>query len=283
MAAPAECSHSLPSVWSKCQCVLIKCLIGSELIDASADVIFGRAPAKPASISSLPSRPVRTAIFPPAPIRTLMLPRSFWTVTLLAAAVLRAVCTSPSFWAKTCHGAIKATENGEFAEARKLRREIRTSNFVVIQDPFYVPGPSVRDFVHRELSHGGCGRHGGLAVGHGVFERDPGDLERLQECRCRVAEHLVGVSATGRVQCADAEVPDYLNLRPAGRCLHVAERHHPAVVGFMYIGHIVLHHEGTTDHLHVDRHRPAIIGRCCSGGDKIRWCATLVFRVGQVQ
>src|SRR5262249_8774314 len=38
---------------------------------------------------------------------------------------------------------------------------------------------------------------GGLAVGHGVFERDPGDLERLQECGCRVAEHLVGVSAAG--------------------------------------------------------------------------------------
>ena len=38
---------------------------------------------------------------------------------------------------------------------------------------------------------------GGLAVGHGVFERDPGDLERLQECRCRVAEHLVGVSTAG--------------------------------------------------------------------------------------
>ena len=36
---------------------------------------------------------------------------------------------------------------------------------------------------------------GRLAVGHGVFERDPGDLELLQECRCRVAEHLVGVSA----------------------------------------------------------------------------------------
>src|SRR5215467_4610578 len=28
---------------------------------------------------------------------------------------------------------------------------------------------------------------GGLAVGHGIFERDPSDLERLQECRCRVA------------------------------------------------------------------------------------------------
>jgi hypothetical protein len=35
---------------------------------------------------------------------------------------------------------------------------------------------------------------GGLAVGHGVFERDPGGLERLKECRCRLAEHLVGVS-----------------------------------------------------------------------------------------
>src|SRR5215470_2691333 len=124
---------------------------------------------------------------------------------------------------------------------------------------------------------------GGLAVGHGGFERDPGDLERLQECRCRVAEYLVGVSAAGCVQCGDAEVPDYLDLRPAGRCLHVAERHHPAVVGFMYIGHVVLHHEGATDHLHVDRHRPAVVGRCCSGGDMIRWCATLVLCVGQVQ
>src|SRR5262245_22427926 len=33
--------------------------------------------------------------------------------------------------------------------------------------------------------------NGGLAVGHGVCERDACDLERLQECRCRVAEHLV--------------------------------------------------------------------------------------------
>src|SRR5262249_28740587 len=38
---------------------------------------------------------------------------------------------------------------------------------------------------------------GGLAVGRGVFERDRRDPERLQECRCRVAEHLVGVSAAG--------------------------------------------------------------------------------------
>jgi len=38
---------------------------------------------------------------------------------------------------------------------------------------------------------------GGLAVGHGIFERDPGGLERLQECPCRVAKYLVGVSAAG--------------------------------------------------------------------------------------
>ena len=38
-----------------------------------------------------------------------MLPRSFWAVTVAAAAAFRAVCTSPSFWAKSCRGAIKAT------------------------------------------------------------------------------------------------------------------------------------------------------------------------------
>ena len=38
---------------------------------------------------------------------------------------------------------------------------------------------------------------GCLAVGHGIFERDPGDLKRLQEYRCRVAEHFVGVLAAG--------------------------------------------------------------------------------------
>src|SRR6516162_1678108 len=136
MAAPSECSHSLPSVWSKCQCVLIKRLIGSELIDARAAVTFGRAPAKPASIISLPSGPGRTAIFPPAPKRTLMLPRNFWAVTVAAAAVFRAVCTSPSFWAKSRRGAIKATVEVAIVDARKLRREIRTSNVVVIQRPF---------------------------------------------------------------------------------------------------------------------------------------------------
>src|SRR5215469_13050136 len=88
MTAPSECSHSLPSVGSKCQCVLIKCLIGSKLIDASADVILGRAPANPASMSSFPARPGRTTIFPPAPMRTLTLPRSLYTLTVAAPAVI---------------------------------------------------------------------------------------------------------------------------------------------------------------------------------------------------
>src|SRR5215470_839954 len=44
MVAPAACIHSLPSVWSKCQWVLIRCLIGSELIDSSAALIFDRHP-----------------------------------------------------------------------------------------------------------------------------------------------------------------------------------------------------------------------------------------------
>src|SRR5215470_18076846 len=51
----------------------------------------------------------------------------------------------------------------------------------------------------------------------------------------------------------------------------------------MYLSHIVLHHEAAADHLHVDRHRSALVGRCCSGGDMIRLCATLVLCVGQVQ
>src|SRR5215469_6887363 len=51
----------------------------------------------------------------------------------------------------------------------------------------------------------------------------------------------------------------------------------------MYLGHVVLHHEGAANYLYVDRHRTAVVGRCCSGGDMIRWCATLILCVGQVQ
>ena len=37
----------------------------------------------------------------------------------------------------------------------------------------------------------------GLAVGHRVCERDSGNLEHLDESRCRVAEHPVCISAAG--------------------------------------------------------------------------------------
>jgi hypothetical protein len=59
------------------------------------------------------------------------------------------------------------------------------------------PGPSVRDFVRRALSHGGCGRHWRLGSRRRCLRTRSWRLERLQECRCRVAEHPVGVSAAG--------------------------------------------------------------------------------------
>ena len=41
MVAPAECIHSLPSVWSKCQWVLMRTWIGSALMAARASVSWG--------------------------------------------------------------------------------------------------------------------------------------------------------------------------------------------------------------------------------------------------
>src|SRR5215469_1508445 len=71
MAAPSAFSHSLPSVWSKCQCVLIRCLIGSRLRLLAASKIRERETVIPASMNTLPSAPVKTAILPPEPSRAL--------------------------------------------------------------------------------------------------------------------------------------------------------------------------------------------------------------------
>ena len=38
MAAPAKCNHSLPSVWSVCQWLLIRFLIGSWLIEQAQPI-----------------------------------------------------------------------------------------------------------------------------------------------------------------------------------------------------------------------------------------------------
>ena len=57
IAAPSPCSHSLPSAWSKCQWVLIRCRIGSGPRLASASAICGREAVMPASTRSLPSLP----------------------------------------------------------------------------------------------------------------------------------------------------------------------------------------------------------------------------------
>src|SRR3984957_13061724 len=61
MVAPTECNHWLPSVWSACQWLLIKCRIGSWLMESSAAEILGCEKGQPAStrrLSPLPPCPV---------------------------------------------------------------------------------------------------------------------------------------------------------------------------------------------------------------------------------
>jgi hypothetical protein len=76
IAAPSAFSHVLPSAWSKCQWVSIRCLIGSRLRPLAASRIRGRDAVIPASMKTLPSLPVRTAMLPPEPSKMLTLPRS---------------------------------------------------------------------------------------------------------------------------------------------------------------------------------------------------------------
>ena len=104
MAAPSSFSHWLPSVWSKCQWVLIRCLIGSRLRLLTASRMRGRVTVMPASMNSLPSPPVRTAILPPEPSRMLTLPRRLWTVTGVFAAESRIRSTMLRASANACEG-----------------------------------------------------------------------------------------------------------------------------------------------------------------------------------
>src|SRR5215831_6237371 len=76
MAAPSAFIHVLPSAWSKCQWVLIRCLIGSRLRLLAALRIRERDAVIPASMKTLPSDPVSTAMFPPDPSKMLTSRRS---------------------------------------------------------------------------------------------------------------------------------------------------------------------------------------------------------------
>jgi hypothetical protein len=102
--APTELSHVFPSVWSKCQCVLMSVVIGSGLSSTSAFINCGRDTPMPASTITLPSGPVRTAIFPPEPSSALMLLRSLCTAMGEVAALSLIRLTRPRASAKAWRG-----------------------------------------------------------------------------------------------------------------------------------------------------------------------------------
>lgn len=110
-------------MWSVCQCVLIKCLIGSALIDVNAFVILGRDTEKPASTRSLPSAPVKTAILPPEPSSTEILRRMGWMVIFAFAAALTIVGTIPCSFANSGRRASSVAPAETPAIARRRRRE----------------------------------------------------------------------------------------------------------------------------------------------------------------
>src|SRR5271165_3405168 len=123
--APAALSQVLPSVWSKCQWVLIRCVIGSPPRSARALVIWGRETEMPASISTLPSLPVSTATVPPEPSSALMLPRSL-RVTIGDVAALSLIrLTMPRASAKAWRGVSHAPAAAVAAPPMQHRQKPR--------------------------------------------------------------------------------------------------------------------------------------------------------------
>src|SRR6516165_12832771 len=118
-----------PSVWSKCQWVLIKCVTGSPPRPDRVLVSWGRDTPIPPSMSTFPSGPVRTAILPPEPSSTLTLPRNLYTVTGEDAALFLIRVTSPRASAKAWWGLsqlpVAAKAAPVMQQRQKLRRESR--------------------------------------------------------------------------------------------------------------------------------------------------------------
>ena len=123
--APIEFSQALPSVWSKCQCVLIRCVMGSAPRSASALVICGRDTPMPASISTLPSGPVRTATLPPDPSSTLILLRSLWVTIGETAALSLMRLTRPRASANAARGVSHAPVAAKAAPPTQQRQKPR--------------------------------------------------------------------------------------------------------------------------------------------------------------
>src|SRR5262249_40082495 len=125
MAAPSAFSHVLPSAWSKCQWVLIRCLIGSRLRLLAASRIRGRDAVIPASMKTLPSAPVSTAMFPPDPSRTLTSRRSLCTLIEALVASSRIKSTMLLALAKTSRGLKQRPPAAKAAERRQHRQKLR--------------------------------------------------------------------------------------------------------------------------------------------------------------
>src|SRR6516165_4384776 len=118
-----------PSVWSKCQWVLIKCVTGSPPRPDRVLVSCGRDTPIPASMSTFPSGPVRTAILPPEPSSTLTFPRNLYAVTGEEAALSLIRVTSPRASAKAWRGVSQPSVVAKPAlviqQRQKWRRESR--------------------------------------------------------------------------------------------------------------------------------------------------------------
>ena len=125
--APAAFSQVLPSVWSKCQWVLIRWVmvraprVGERLGDLARDTPM------PASTSTLPSGPVSTAMFPPEPSSTLMLLRSLWVTIGETAALSLIRLTMPRASANASRG-VSQRRRGQRRSAQAAEAKVATAD-----------------------------------------------------------------------------------------------------------------------------------------------------------
>src|SRR5262249_7563684 len=124
-AAPSAFSHVLPSAWSKCQWVLMRCLIASRLRLLAASSSRGRDAVIPASMKTLPSAPVSTAMFPPDPSKMLTSRRSLCTLIGALAASSRIESTMLRASAKASRGVSQRPVAVKLAEPRQHRQNAR--------------------------------------------------------------------------------------------------------------------------------------------------------------
>src|SRR3984957_13795098 len=153
--APTELSHVFPSVWSKCQCVLISVVIGSGPSSASAFINCGRDTPIPASTITLPSGPLRMAIFPPEPSSTLMVLRSLCTTIGEVAALSLIRLTRPRASAKAWRGLspLVAPKPVEVRQQRQNARLDRPEERVAVIPPLHVRAGKESRALPSWLSH----------------------------------------------------------------------------------------------------------------------------------